>query len=90
MLCYIISGLDNSIPLQPSFTPPNSNITSYMHNLRQYIPKSGHTHLPHDTTKPDEDGFEHILRRIAIKESWDNKSGRVSSYYYRSCMYTVR
>lgn len=85
-------SLENSVPTHLLFTPVNMNITSYIQNLRQYIPKNTHSLSIGDLAKgaegekrdgrdrpnaEEKEAFEYVLRRVAIKESWDNKSPRV-------------
>lgn len=72
-----------------SHAPPNLNVTSYIQTLCQYIPKSSHTLYgglnreeetdgKKDEGNREDEGFQNVLKRVAVKESWDNKSSRVS------------
>ena len=59
---------------------PNMNVTLYVQNLRQYIPKNVHTlrdQNGEETDNNESEGFEYLLRKAAMKELWDNKSSKV-------------
>ncbi len=76
----VTDSLEGSGLIHRLHTLPNINVTTFIQNLRQYIPKiavhgqSGHTR---DTTDINEEGFEHLLTKVAMKESWENKSFKV-------------
>ena len=86
-----IGGTSYKTPVSPS------NITSYIQNLRQYIPKMSHM-MSHDEDEEDMkqemkgkdeigDWIEEKIRKESHKQSWDEQSTKVCTCNDRHNVY---